>query len=395
MTPDERRVLWTASLSHGLIHVYELAVPPLMILIQADFGAGDFAMGGIVGLYALFFGLGALPAGLLVDRLGSRLLLAVCLWSSALCMAGMALSPSIGAFTACAACMGAALSIYHPAGTSLLTHSLPVTGRVFATHGMLGNLGLAGAGVIAGSLGAWFGWRWAVAVLSLAGVVLGLRVITLRTPTAQEVRRIPGRGRWPGFAVLLLAMGFMGMVYRGITTFLPKLFATRYALEADPSASTALGGRLTTVALLAGLAGMYLAGRAVDRGIRPERVFLVGALAQTPLLLAIGYAGNTTLLPLMMTVAFFHFCTQPPGNFMVARFTPPRLRGMGYGIYFFVSFGLGSLGAALGGWISERHGLERAFSTLAFLLLPAIVAALVLSLSRIGSSPDAADRPSS
>ena len=63
----QRNVLWTASLSHAMIHVYELAVPALLILIQADFHTGDFAMGRVVTLYGLMFGLGALPAGLLVD----------------------------------------------------------------------------------------------------------------------------------------------------------------------------------------------------------------------------------------------------------------------------------------------------------------------------------------
>lgn len=380
----EQRVLWTTSLTHGLIHVYELAVPALLILIQADFGAGDFAMGRVVGLYGLLFGLGALPAGYLVDRLGSKALLLACLWGSALCMVGLALSPSFGWFTACAGCLGLSLSIYHPAGTTLITHSLPVTGRNFATHGMLGNLGVAGSSVIAGTLGAVFGWRWAIGSLALFGVVLGARVLTLATPEVHEVRARPGTVDWPGFAVLLVAMGFMGMVYRGITTFLPKLLGTRYAAEAG--ASTAIGGLLTTLALLTGLLGMYVAGRAVDRGVHPARIFLVGALVQTPLLLAIAYAGNFTLLPLMMTVAFFHFITQPPGNYMVAKFVPPRLRGLGYGIYFFVAFGAGSFGAAFGGWVSERSGLNWAFAALAILLVPSIVGGLVLSLPRFGGN---------
>ena len=149
-----RRVLWTASASHGLIHVFELATPALLILIQADFGVGDFRMGGVVSIYGFLFGLGALPAGALADRVGSKLLLLACLWGSALCLIGMALSPSLTLFTLFAACMGLFLSIYHPAGTSLITHSLPLSGRVFATHGMIGNLGVAGASVIAGSLGA-------------------------------------------------------------------------------------------------------------------------------------------------------------------------------------------------------------------------------------------------
>ncbi len=380
MTSAEQKVLWTTSLSHGLIHVYELAVPALLILIQADFGTGDLVMGRVVGLYGLLFGLGALPAGLLVDRLGSKSLLVACLWGSALCMAGLALSPSLGWFTACAGLLGLSLSIYHPAGTALITHSLPVTGRTFATHGMLGNLGVAGSSVIAGTLGAFFGWRWAIGSLALFGVVLGLRVLSLTTPEVHEVRRRPGKGHWPGFAMLLIAMGFMGMVYRGITTFLPKLLGTRYA--SDAGASTAIGGFLTTLALLTGLLGMYVAGRLLDRGVQPARVFLVGALVQTPLLVAIAYVGNPGLLPLMMTVAFFHFITQPPGNYMVADFVPPRLRGLGYGIYFFVAFGAGAFGAMFGGWVSERAGLARAFAALAALLVPSILAGIALNLPR-------------
>ena len=90
-------------------------------------------------------------------------------------------------------------------------------------------------------------------------------------------------------------------------------------------------------------------------------------------------------------MAFFHFTTQPTGNHMVAGFIPPRLRGLGYGIYFFVSFGAGAFGATFGGWASERVGLERALAALAVFLLPAIVAGIVLSLSRI--SRPAVDRP--
>lgn len=383
MSSDEQRVLWTTSLSHGLIHVYELAVPALLILIQADFAAGDFAMGRVVGLYGLLFGAGALPAGYLVDRLGSKILLVACLWGSAICMAGMAISPSFGWFTLSAGCLGLALSIYHPAGTTLITHSLPVTGGNFATHGMLGNLGVAGSSVIAGSLGAAFGWRWAVGSLALLGIGLGARVLTLDTPEVREVRSRPGKGHWPGFAVLLVAMGFMGMVYRGITTFLPKLLGTRYA--ADAAASTAIGGLLTTLALLAGLVGMYVAGRAVDRGVPPGRIFLVGGLLQMPLLLAIAYVGNLALVPVIMIVAFFHFMTQPPGNYLVTRFVPPRLRGLGYGIYFFVAFGAGSFGAAFGGWVSERSGLTWAFAALALLLIPSIVAAALLNRPRFAA----------
>ena len=63
MTKTQRQVLTTACLAHALIHVYELSVPALLIAIQADFGVGDLRIAGIVNLYAMLFGAGALPAG--------------------------------------------------------------------------------------------------------------------------------------------------------------------------------------------------------------------------------------------------------------------------------------------------------------------------------------------
>jgi MFS family permease len=376
VSPNERQVLWTASASHGLIHVYELSIPALFLLIQTEFAAGDFAMGRVVTLCGLLFGLGALPAGLVVDRFGSKSLLLACLWGASACMVGMALSPSLAWFAVCAGCMGLFLSIYHPAGTALISTSLPLSGRVFATHGMIGNAGVAGSSVIAGALGARYGWRFALGGLAAAGAVVGLLVLALRLPERRAAREGVGSGHWPGFVLLLVAAGFLGMVYRGVTTFLPKFLGGRFA--AGASNETAVGGALTTLALLTGLFGMYVAGRLVDRGLRPVSVFLVGTLLQAPFLVALGLLGGLALVPLAMALAFFHFFTQPPGNHMVARFTPPRLRGLGYGVYFLVAFGAGSLGASVGGFVSERVGLDIAFPALAALLVPAVIAVLWL-----------------
>jgi MFS family permease len=376
MDSTQRQVLATTCLTHTLIHVYELSIPALLWMIQTEFGANDLRMGEIATFYALLFGLGSLPAGWLVDRIGSRPLLVLCLVGSSACMVGMAVSPSLAVFAIAAAGMGLCLSIYHPAGTALITHTMPASGRVFAWHGMAGNSGVAGASAAAGLLGAWLGWRWAIGSLAILGLVLALGVMRLPAPRVHEIRALPGQGRWGGFALLLVATAFMGMVYRGMTTFLPKFFAVSYSDEL--TRGTAIGGILTTAALLVGLAGMYTAGKLVDRAHHPAFVFLIGGVMQIPLLVAIRWIVGPALVPVFMGVAFFHFFTQPAGNKLVAMLTPPRLRGLGYGIYFLMTFGAGSFGGVIGGWISSHMGLASVFPWLAGLLIPAAVAVVLL-----------------
>ena len=376
MTRIQRRILSTTCMSHGLIHVCELCVPPLLVLIQRQFAVDDFRMGQVVTVYGMLFGLGALPAGVLVDRLGSKALLALCLWGASASMLGMALAPTIGWFTLCAACMGLCLSGYHPAGTALITHFVPTSGRVFAIHGMAGSIGVASASAIAGALGAVAGWRWALVLLALPGLALGVRVLALPKPDARPHPSARASGHWRRLVLLLVAAGFMGIVYRGMTTFLPKLLSTTYT--ANVQTGTAVGGALTTAALLFGVVGMHTAGRISDSGRHPASVFLWGAALQAPLLVAMAYVGGPALFALAVAVAFFHFFTQPVGNQLVAQLTSPSARGLGYGLYFFVAFGAGSTGAALSGWVSDNLGLSAIFAVLAGVLAPAVLAVLPL-----------------
>ena len=386
-------MLSTACLAHSTIHIYELAVPAMLILIQREFSAGDLSMARIVTVFGLLFGLGALPAGWLVDRIGAKALLLTCLWGSAASVLAMAFSPSLVSFGLAAAGMGTLLSIYHPAGTAMISQIQPNSGKLFAIHGMAGNLGVATAGAIAGGLGQWLGWRGGLVGLSALGFVLGLIVLSLPNPRYRDAASRRGGGRLQDFVLLLSATALMGMVYRGMTTFLPKLFAVAGGDEV--TRGTALAGLLTTSTLIIGLAGMWIAGRLLDRGWAPASVFLLGAVMQFPFLVGIGWIYRGALLPLAMGVAFFHFMTQPAGNQLVARLVPPGLRGLGYGIFFFLNFGVGAAGAVLAGWASERFELHGLFPVLALLLVPCALLLLTLRtlMARVPGAPRSGDAP--
>lgn len=71
---------------HGLcddlarvVHIYELSIPILMVIWLGEFRVGTVILGITVTVGYGLFSIGVLPAGILVDRFGSRELVLICL----------------------------------------------------------------------------------------------------------------------------------------------------------------------------------------------------------------------------------------------------------------------------------------------------------------------------
>jgi MFS family permease len=71
-----------------------------------------------------------------------------------------------------------------------------------------------------------------------------------------------------------------------------------------------------------------------------------------------------------MGMAFFS--NQPISNTLIAEFTHSANRGLGYGVSFFISFGIGSLAAGFGGYIAENMGVASVFPVMGLLLIPGL-----------------------
>ncbi|MDZ7730114.1 MAG: hypothetical protein U5K37_02725 [Natrialbaceae archaeon] len=88
MTVDsnERRVVGYAMMGHAMVHALELSIPILMIRWLLEFSVSTAELGLVVAVGYALFGIGALPAGALVDRFGSRPLIVGCLGGSGPCL---------------------------------------------------------------------------------------------------------------------------------------------------------------------------------------------------------------------------------------------------------------------------------------------------------------------
>jgi MFS family permease len=373
---EGRRVrLGTIYAAHGASHGLVLILPAVLVSLRADFGASFTTLGAVATVSTMLYGLGALPAGLLADRVGAPVLLRLFAGLSAACCGLAAAAPGIWWLAAALALLGAAGALYHPSGLAEVTLNAPGGGRELGIHGGAGNGGTALAPLVAGAVAAAWSWRGSYAVAAAVAAVL-LAALVREVPLD---RRLPpqagtaaggvGRG---ALAVVMLLAAAEGFVFQGFVTFLPAFLAE---VGGAGQAAAAKGGVLAAAVLLLGVPGQVLGGRLAETDPRRLALRYAGLYGGAVLAgLAVRAAGATPLgVALAGLFSLLIFLGQPITNQLVARSTRAGRRGTAYGTYFSLSFGIGALAGAAGGVVADRSGLAAVFG---FLGLVAVVNAL-------------------
>lgn len=373
------------SLAHALVHAIELTYAALLLTIGDEFGIDKLVLGLIANALALTFGVGALPSGLLVDRLGAPRVLRICFLSAAAASLLVAFSFSplvLGLFVAV---LGMAIGLYHPAALSLIAQAAERRGMVLGYHGVAGNVGIAIAPAMALAFASTAGWRWSyvfLAVLALAVAFL-VRFLPLpRRSARNESGPSPFATKTPEAPLLPLTLIFAafllnGFIYRGSMTFLPTLIEEEVHIRFLGIDEAAIAGSLTALALLAGGVGQLLGGVLSDR-VELERLAPLIALTLVPALLLMGFTGGLVLVAAAAFFVFFNFSSQPVYNVLLAEYVPGSAIGRGYGLSFFASFGLGSTAATFSGFLADRWGTSSVFLALAAFAGVTLLLALAL-----------------
>ena len=79
MNDNSRSIVLFTGISHAIVHTYELSIPILVAIWLVEFPVTTATLGVVVSIGYALFGIGALPGGVLADRLGSRTLILGCL----------------------------------------------------------------------------------------------------------------------------------------------------------------------------------------------------------------------------------------------------------------------------------------------------------------------------
>ncbi len=376
MNNNEKVILTITGFSHLLVHSVMLVLPAILLVLRDQFNVGLATLGVIATASQFMFGLGALPAGILEKKLGGRTLLLIYQVGVVVSILIIILSQTLWTLTGGLMLLGLSSSIYHPAGLTLISRRVKAISKGMAFHGIMGSIGLALGPIIGASLTVLNGWR-------LPYFVLGIIMLLLILSTTIF---IPSRKREPETAdhiqpeetnrsALSLYYGMIvmiGLAFAGFTTFMPAHFALETRNIFASLSDTIRGGLFTTLVLLSGIIGQMLGGALGDKYSKPK-ILLWVILLNIPLLALMGYTTGIPLVIFGILLGVTHFIWQPVGNALIAQISHSKHRGLSYGISFFLSFGVGSFAAGIGGLIAENYGINFVFPVMALFFIPGLI----------------------
>lgn len=340
LTINERHTLLLTGVAHFGCHLAMLVFPTAAIVMARQEGiALETVLGWSFAGYFIF-GLGALPIGLLTDRLRARWVVRTGVLGIGPAMMLVALSSPGATIAIALGGVGIFASVYHPAGMSLISRTIHHRGKALGINGICGNIGIAAAPVLTEWFSQMWGWRGAYFVLGALLLLMGLFVAfhRIEEPKPGEAVRDEHHHepieRLKLFLILLVAMTLAGLAYRASTVTQPAYFAERVDFIGY--------GAATSLVYIIATLGQYLAGYLADR-YDLRVLYMLAHGFGFPFAMAMAALSGAPLLACAAVFIFFNVGMQPIENSLVARFTPDRWRSTGYGLKFTVTFAIGAL----------------------------------------------------
>jgi MFS family permease len=402
----DRRILFNASFGHFMSHFNMLVFPALVLPLTLRL---NMEMAEVLGLsfwMYLFFGLTALPWGIVADRFGARSLLCLFYLGSGISGISAALwLDSPGIFALLLAALGLFSGIYHPAGLGLISKEMNRVGLGMGFNGMAGNVGLALAPILTGTLNWLWGPRAAYLILgalNICGAVFMLLFPITESRPSQSGESDKANGMLGAFVILLIAMMIGGIVYRGASVILPTYFELKTPLVFEWLVSKIGGGfsenlvatAATSFIFIIGMLGQYSGGRCAER-LDPRLSYLVYFGITGPAAICMALSRNFLLVGLAVVFFFFLLGMQPIENTLIARFTPKRFHHSAYGTKFILTFGVGALAVKLVAATEQAFQIESVFFFLALFVGVALGLIILVIMKtkekRAEDYPDAGD----
>ncbi len=358
------RVLLVLALVNFVNYVDRQIVFPLFPLLREHFTLDYRQLALLASAFSIVHALGALPLGMLADRVSRRKVIGYSLffWSGATFASGLA--ATYRALLATRALVGIGEAAYTPASQAMITATFPqhVRARVqgiFDTGMFIGGAVGLGLGAVIGER---YGWSRAFFIVGVPGLILGLSILGLReAPPVERREYVPVREllRVPAYVMLLIGGWFITFAGHAYIIWGPD-FVYRYKGFGLERAGLSLGAITIVSGTLGVLAGAWLSDRLAQR-FPWGRISIVplGFLISSPLIFtALRGASHSVVLAFFAAGVFFMTWYHGPVTATVHDLIPARAHATAMGLYFFfVNLLAVALAPLIVGEFAQRYGL--------------------------------------
>lgn len=359
-------------------------------MIRSDFGLDYTQSGFVISAFILAYGMGQVPAGLLGDRVGPRILITTGILGVALAGLLVGLSHTYLTMIVFLVLMALLAGGYHPAVPPLISASVKPEnlGRALGLHMIGGGVSFFLAPLMAAGIGATWGWRGAFITLAvptaafgvLLYVLLGQRLVAKKvqsqtTKTYDE--ETPDPRRFRRLAYIIFLSTFTHAVLYSTISFVPLFLVDHFLIPKATAA--ALIAIIYSAGLWVGPIGGYLS----DRWGRVPVILTVCTITG-PLIYLLNlapYRWGIVLLLLVMGITIY--VRMPVAEAYIVGQTSQRRRSTVLGIYFFGNMEGGGVLTLIMGYLIDQYGFSVSFTTAgAVALAVTLVCSVLLWSSR-------------
>lgn len=351
------RVLGLVGAGHMMSHFYSNTLPPLLPLLNKDLGISYTMLGALLSLRGVMSSGMQMPAGLLVDRFGAKLILSIGLAMCAIGTILTGLAVDYWMILLGGVVLGIGNSAFHPADYSILGASMDekFMGRAFSLHSFSGNLGNAIAPLVLITITSFFNWRVSLLVAGVAGFVIMAGLLTQwkyisedsnpgakkkKAEAAAEGSDAPAQqSTWEVTRYILTspAILFLFLYYcmNTLATGGLRNFAVAGLVETHDT-TAAIANAAFTAFLVANAGGVLVGGWLADFTKRHELVAALGLAISAGVLVLMGVYS----LPGIVVVVIFAFAgltnglIGPARDMLIRRASPKGAMGQVFGFVF-------------------------------------------------------------
>jgi MFS family permease len=381
-----QRTLWLLSIAHAVNHAQAVILPPIFLLVVAEFHVGVEAIPFLAAIGAVSSGIIQATYGFVTRRVARRPILAV---GGLLFGAGFALqaaTQSFLTFSVANVLSRIGGSPQHPVGNGLLAEQFPPERRGFAisAHISGGNVGTVIAAIGGPAVLAAVGWRGASLVFGIPAAIVGLAIFRwVRETGADRIAaiqqgsvRAAAIGAWANptvrrtYLASIFGGGGRGL---GVANLYALLYVTDVLHLPTDTTNVMYAGLIVLsvpMPLVAGWLSDKLGRRPIILGA------YIGGAVGFLVFAAVG-SSSIGLWVGIVIMGLFSFAESPQLQALLADVVPTGVRDVTFALYFTLAFGVGSMWNIVYGLVisaaGETAGLPIVFALMAASFLVAAV----------------------